>query len=262
MNTVVAQNVSMFFRDYQVRALSEVSLEVREGEIFGVAGPQRSGKSTLLKILAGQLRATDGTVRVFGGSPRRSSIKTRIGYLDQTNEGVSPTGWWLFGRARKGRSAGGAERFSRLKEAIVGKRDLIVLDEPLAGLDTLGRDEMLGLIRMLAGRGTTVILSTAAIDDAKGLCDRLAILYGGALQATGTLESLLTTRDAIRFLGPVLGTTAAERMIDVLRQELLREPIKSPAEPLAAKPARAVVATPDETANARLAQLVKGSKYP
>src|SRR5580658_9776929 len=77
------QHVQMTFDGFASLALADVNLEIGRGEIFGVIGPEGSGKSTLLRLLAGRLRAADGKVKVFGRSPRRASIRARIGYLPQ-----------------------------------------------------------------------------------------------------------------------------------------------------------------------------------
>ena len=219
------RGVSVLFDYSQTPALNLASFEVRQGEVFGLVGPAGSGKTLVLKIVAGRLRPTDGKASVFGRSPRRAGIKARIGYLSGRAAGEPQLSWArrLFpGRFLNRRAASperDSQRRSDLMQAILGNRDLIVLDEPFWGLAAAERREVTDLIRALGSCGKTVILSSDSLWEAKDICDRLAVLYRGEIQAVGTLDALLATPEAIRFLGPVLPRAAAERVLRVLREE-------------------------------------------
>jgi ABC-2 type transport system ATP-binding protein len=264
-SVAVMSNVSVFFDDYRICALSHAHLEVRPGEIFGLVGPPGSGKSTALQVLAGRLRPAEGKVRVFGGSPRRSAIKARIGYLPKPAGDTSLSAQW-FGvfrqmfAPRKSRlppSASQAQRLSSLKGAIVGHRDLLVLNQPFFGLDPAARRETAGLLLMLAHRGKTVILGSSSLDETKDLCRRIALLDEGKIQGVGTLDQLLAAPGALRFLAPVLPTATAERVLSVLRQDLAVKAAAAPEAPAAAVTPGADAGTVDRE---RLAQLTKPAR--
>lgn len=269
--------VTKTFDSYLTRALSGVNLEIRKGEVFGVFGPGGSGKSTTLKMLAGRLRPTEGKVKVFGRSSWRSSAKARIGFLAATGSVADRSGWFgflgrIFGGNPGGRNgaAGGAalgvQSRPGLAQAVLGSRDLVILDEPFAGLDAAGRLEVLELIRTLRQRGKTVVFSSEVLTDANGLCDRLAIYYEGKIQAVGTLDELLSTPDAIRFTAPVLPRATAEQVLNLIREETsselesataAREPLRNtpPAQPQ--KTPRAEPAVTATAAEAVLAPLLQ-----
>lgn len=233
-----------------MRALTEVSFEVCRGEVFGLLGPSGSGKSTVLRILAGRLSPT-GNVRVFGRPPRRRSARLRVGYLPQRRShnqsrlakviGVLRN--WLVPRALFSRSKPSdvipeSERRLLLKQVLARNPELLLLDEPFAGLDAPGCAGMKDLILECARRGKTVILTGSSLTGAKEVCDRFAVCYAGRLEAIGSLDDILATTDAIRAVGRVLPQETAQRVLSVLREELCRTgsttepPISAPKEDL------------------------------
>lgn len=221
------EGVGMLFDSYQSRVLADVGLVLRRGEVVGLLGPEGAGKTTLLKILAGRLRPSEGKVCVFGHAPGRAA--SRIGYLAPADAKSSSLGRWLgvFGKTPEspnGKDAAAqAPGLARLQQAVLGNRDLIVLDEPFAGLEAAARKEAVELLRTLASRGKTVMFSAASLVDAAGVCDRVAMLYAGRIQGIGTLAELLATTDGIRVTAPVLPPNAAERVLVALRRELLAD---------------------------------------
>lgn len=214
----VLRGVTVTYDGYQTRALSRVDVEFRRGEVTAVLGAKSAGKSTLLKVLAGRLRATEGSVKIFGRSPR--SVKARIGYLPGKVDS-RPAGFVdrLLGKKREAES--GARGVARLTQAILGNRDLVVLDDPFVDLSAAEISEAKSLIRDLIGRGKTVVLSSDALMDVKDLCEQIVILHEGRIQAVGTLPELLTSGSAIRFLPAVLPNEIVERVLTVLRREIL-----------------------------------------
>ncbi|MGA2747568.1 MAG: ATP-binding cassette domain-containing protein [Verrucomicrobiota bacterium] len=265
----VMDNVTVFSSDYEVRILSGVCLQARRGEVLGVIGPVHSGKSTLLRVLAGRLRPVSGVVKVFGRSPCRRATQARIGYLPESSGATSDSvfaGWlggvkkWFGGSQR--RPAEGlprqTERLASLQNAVLGNRDLLVLDEPLAGLDPAGRRQTADLIRTLARHGKTVVISGSAIMEAIGLCDRIAVIYEGKLRGIGTLDALLGGADAVHVFALVLPRDISERLLATLREKVLdaaRSAAQGDATQPAANPAPAAAA--DAVDHGRLAQLTK-----
>lgn len=231
-------NVSRYFDSLlggnQVTALNHAAFEVRRGEVFGLLGPPGAGKSTMLRILAGKLRPSEGKVEVFGRSPRRGCIKARIGYLAEkhTQARRTPTTGirGLLERllALVGRAGGGmpGERpqsrqpLVGLLSAFINRPDLLLLDEPFDGLDTAGSEELKHRLLALARSGKTIVLTSQWLADAVGVCDRVAIYRLGAIEAVGTLEELFCQPAAICFLAPVLSPATSKGLVRVICEDL------------------------------------------
>jgi len=206
-----------------VRAVDGVSFDVHRGEVFGLLGPNGAGKTTTLEILEGYRVADAGHAKVLGLDPERDGdrLRARIGVMlqegglypglrvgevlrlfaayyrdaedpDALLDVVGLTG----ARQRMVRrlSGGQAQRLS-LACALVGKPELVFLDEPTAGMDPQARATTWELIRAVARRGATVVLTTHLLDEAERLCDRLAIIAGGRLAALGTPRELTAATD-------------------------------------------------------------------
>ena len=253
------------------RALTNVSFEVRRGEVLGLLGPNGSGKSTMIRILAGRLSPSEGEARVFGRPPRRLSARRRVGYLPQR---PSHTQSHLLAQARgflrdlfiwRERNPRPEtvdllpenQRRAILKQVLSKNPDLLLLDEPFAALDPAARAEMQDLIVALARRGKTVILTSDSLTCAIDVCDRFAVCYAGKIEALGTLDEILATTDAIRITGPVLPPETAQRVLNALREGLLGRTRAEPsiprpqgdspiAEPAAVPEPASVAATADK----------------
>lgn len=235
---VLAVNrVTKIFRDFwhrpKVTAVKEVSFSVRRGEIFGLLGPNGSGKSTTIKMMLGLLHPTHGDIQVLGQSPRDVPVKKRIGYLPEesylynylTSEETLDFYARLFNldaaarRERIGQlldmigmaharhrtvgefSKGMARRIG-LAQALINDPDFIILDEPTSGLDPIGCRQVKDLIVLLAKRGKTILLSSHLLADVEDVCDRVAILYNGEIQAQGTMNELLEESTRFRMTLP------------------------------------------------------------
>ena len=217
-----------FWRPRPYRALDKISFEVEPGGVFGFLGPNGAGKTTTLKLLMQLVFPTSGSAKILGKPVGDVSVKRRIGFLPEnpyfydnlTAEELLGYFASLFGyhgeerRKRVSRLLDevgvGAERrlqlrkFSKgmiqrvgLAQAIVNDPEVVFLDEPMSGLDPLGRREVRQLILRLRDEGRTVFFSSHILADAEALCSRIAIVAKGRLMATGALADIL----AVRMLG-------------------------------------------------------------
>ncbi len=206
-----------------VTALDAVDLDIPDGRV-GLVGANGAGKTTLFRLLLGLARPTAGTVEVCGipVADDPLGVRRRIGYmpeheclpLDQTAADIVSTFGELGGlppRAARQRASEvldlvgldearfrpvggfstGMRQRTKLAQAIVAGPDLLLLDEPTAGLDPSGREEMLALVARLGGFGIAVLLATHLLDDVASVCDHVVMLDGGRLVADASTESLL-----------------------------------------------------------------------
>src|SRR5438876_4869734 len=211
-----------FWRKRPYRALDRLSLEVEGGDVFGFLGPNGAGKTTTLKLLVQLVFPTSGRAELLGKPVGDLSVKRRIGYLPEhpyfydhlTAEELLKYFAGLFGyrgadrRSRVERLLDevgiGAERKLQLRkfskgmlqrigiaQALINDPELVIFDEPMSGLDPLGRREVRSLILRLRDRGCTVFFSSHVLSDAEALCSRVAILAKGRLVASGRLSEML-----------------------------------------------------------------------
>ncbi len=211
-----------FWKRRRVRALDRLSLTVAAGEIFGFLGPNGAGKTTTLKILMRLIFPSEGHARILGRDISDRATKARIGYLPERPyfyDYLTPREFLeycaqLFGYAQDVRRARAAELLALVRldekswdkqmrklskgmlqrvglaQALVNDPEVIFLDEPMSGLDPIGRREVRDLIAAQRVRGATVFFSSHILSDIEVLCDRAAILRGGRLDHIGTLEEL------------------------------------------------------------------------
>jgi ABC-2 type transport system ATP-binding protein len=210
-----------FWRKRPYRALDRLTLDVEAGEVFGFLGPNGAGKTTTLKLLMQLVFPTSGGAEIFGRPLGDMGVKRRVGYLPEnpyfydylTAEELLTYFAALFGypaaecRARATRLLDevgiGAERRLQLRkfskgmlqrvgiaQALVNDPDLVIFDEPMSGLDPLGRRDVRALILGLRDRGCTVFFSSHVLSDAEALCSRVAILARGRLVASGRLTDM------------------------------------------------------------------------
>jgi len=252
---VSVRGLTKVFKDFwnrpKARAVDGVDFEVRQGEIFGLLGPNGSGKSTTIKLLLGLLNPTKGHIEIFGHSPRHVQTKSRIGYLpeesylyrylnsretldffgnlfhldkaDRNNRAEQLLDMVGLGKTQTravGEFSKGMQRRIGLAQALINDPELIILDEPTAGLDPIGCREVKDLIIALAKRGKTVILSSHLLSDVEDVCDRVVIYYGGKIQANGTLKELLAKPDSLRITTPVLSRETLEKVLATIRHDI------------------------------------------
>jgi ABC-2 type transport system ATP-binding protein len=210
-----------FWRPRPYRALDSLNLEVATGETFGFLGPNGAGKTTTLKLLMQLIFPTSGRAEILGRPVGDVDVKRRIGYLPEspyfydylTAEELLDYFASLFGydRAERRRRVSAlldlvgiaAERrlplrkFSKgmvqrvgIAQALINDPEVVFLDEPMSGLDPLGRREVRNLILSLRDRGCTVFFSSHVLSDAEALCNRVAVLAHGKLVASGEIADL------------------------------------------------------------------------
>jgi ABC-2 type transport system ATP-binding protein len=299
---VSVRGLTKVFKDFwgrpKARAVDDVDFEVRQGEVFGLLGPNGSGKSTTVKLLLGLLYPTKGHIEVFGRSPRHVQTKARIGYLpeesylyrylnsretldffgnlfqlpkgDRDNRAEQLLEMVGLGQTRTraiGEFSKGMQRRIGLAQALINDPDLVILDEPTAGLDPIGCREVKDLIIALARRGKTVILSSHLLSDVEDVCDRVVIYYGGKIQAAGTLKELLSKPDTIRITTPVLPRETMERALEVIRRDVAADKVRidNPTQNLESyfldvvqKARQAAAETSGATSGARVAPYLRG----
>ena len=258
---ISVRGLTKVFKDFwgrpKARAVDNVDFDVRRGEVFGLLGPNGSGKSTTVKLLLGLLYPTRGHIEVFGRSPRHVGTKMRIGYLPEESYlyryldsketldffgslfGLSAADKKLrndqllemvgLGQVQSrvvGEFSKGMQRRIGLAQALINDPDLVILDEPTAGLDPIGCREVKDLILALARRGKTVILSSHLLADVEDVCDRVVIYYGGRIQAAGTLKELLAERENVRVTMPMLTRPTMQRVLDIIRTEVAEDKVR------------------------------------
>ena len=212
-----------FWRQRPYRALDRLSLEIESGEVFGFLGPNGAGKTTTLKLLMQLIFPSAGRAEILGRPVGDVATRRRIGYLPEnpsfydylTAEELLDYFGRLFGYAgadRRRRVAAlldrvgidGASRRMQLRkfskgmiqrvgiaQALLNDPEVVFLDEPMSGLDPIGRREVRSLILELRDQGRTIVFSSHILADAEALCSRVAVIAGGRLAAAGRLTDIL-----------------------------------------------------------------------
>jgi ABC-2 type transport system ATP-binding protein len=232
MNAVEIQNLKKVYEagvgQREIMALDGISLAVVQGEVFGFLGPNGAGKTTTIKILVGLIQQTSGTAKLFGKDINNAETRSNIGFLAESpyfyeyltaEESLSFYGQ-LFDLSKneiKSRSSAllkqvGLEssanvqlrKFSKgmlqrigIAQALINDPELIILDEPMSGLDPIGRKEMRELIQSLKVQGKTIFFSSHIIHDVEMICDRVAILVHGKLLAVGRIDEITSESETL-----------------------------------------------------------------
>ncbi len=214
-----------FWRKRAVRALDGLSLQVEAGEVFGFLGPNGAGKTTTFKILMRMLKPTSGAARILGCPLDDLRMRARVGYLPEQPyfyDYLTAREFLVYCGALCGLSRAEASKqatalldqvglsdaadrrlrkFSKgmlqrvgLAQALINDPEVLFLDEPMSGLDPLGRREARDLIAGLRSRGKTIFFSSHILTDVEAMCDRVAILNCGRLVEMGRLSDILKTR--------------------------------------------------------------------
>ena len=245
------RNLTKTYRDFwgrkKVQALNSLSLDVHKGEVFGLLGPNGSGKTTTMKLLLGLLFPTEGEISVLGKPASDVSKNERIGYLPEesylyrflnaeetldfygrlfdisaevrkqrTNELIELVGLQHARRRQLKEYSKGMTRRIGLAQALINDPDLILLDEPTSGLDPEGSQEMKKLIENLRDRGKTVVMCSHLLGDVQDVCDRIAILYNGELKELGRVDDLLKEQHETQLVTSHLDEAAVDEIKAVL----------------------------------------------
>ena len=250
---VQTRSLSKVYRDFwgrqKVRALKALDLEVHRGEVFGLLGPNGSGKTTTIKLLLGLLFPTSGEALIFGKNSTDVGKNERIGYLPEESylyrflnaEETLDFYARLFDmpaetrqervdtlikqvgldRARKRQLqeySKGMTRRIGLAQALINNPELILLDEPTSGLDPLGTREMKDMILRLRDEGKTVIMCSHLLADVQDVCDRIAILHQGELKELGRVDELLTVADVTQIRARGLSADCQNEIREVIQR--------------------------------------------
>jgi ABC-2 type transport system ATP-binding protein len=248
---VETRALTKVYRDFwgrqKVRALKALDLEIYRGEIFGLLGPNGSGKTTTIKLLLGLLFPTDGQALVLGKEATEVSKNERIGYLPEESylyrflnaEETLDFYGRLFdipadvrreridkliklvkldgARKRQLREySKGMTRRIGLAQALINEPDLILLDEPTSGLDPIGTREMKDWILQLRDEGKTVVMCSHLLADVQDVCDRIAILHQGELKELGRVDELLKVEDVTQIRARNLSDACQNELREVI----------------------------------------------
>ena len=214
-------------RGVKLRAVDDLTLEVGDNEIFGLIGPNGSGKSTTIKVVLGLLDASLGECQIYGKPSHTVAARHSVGFLPeapyfyrylsgrelvrfyaricgvsrgkiakQVDEVIELVGMTEAAHRRVGTYSKGMLQRIGLAQALVHDPQLVILDEPTAGVDPLGSAAIAEIIRELKRRGKTVLLCSHLLAQIEGLCDRVAILHRGKLVREGRVDDLVQEKDA------------------------------------------------------------------
>ena len=249
---VEAVGLTKVFRDFWMRtkakAVDRIDFEIRPGEIFGLLGPNGSGKSTTIKMILGLLHKSSGRLVVFGKTPNDVAIKRRIGFLPEesylyrflnaretldyygrlfqldrstrkrrTEELLEMVGLSNVAHRPIGEFSKGMTRRIGIAQALVNDPDFLILDEPTSGLDPIGTKQVKDLLLQLKARNKTILLSSHLLSDVQDVCDRMVMLYGGTIQAQGTVDDLLQDTDHTVIESPRLKAETIAKVEEVIQ---------------------------------------------
>jgi len=251
---VETHNLTKVYRDFwgrqKVRALKALDLTVRRGEVFGLLGPNGSGKTTTMKLLLGLLFPTSGSIHMLGKPATDVNKNAKIGYLPEESylyrflnaeETLDFYGrlFSMSGAVRRQRvaqlismvglesarkrqlreySKGMARRLG-LAQALINDPELILLDEPTSGLDPIGTRNMKDLILDLKRQGKTIVMSSHLLADVQDVCDRIGILHQGELKELGRVEDLLKVTDQTEFRVSGLSEDSKSRIHKIIEED-------------------------------------------
>ena len=228
---ICIQNLTKDFavgmRGMKLRAVDDLCLEVGDNEIFGLLGPNGSGKSTTIKIVLGLLEASTGTCEIYGRPSKLVEARRSVGFLPEApyfyryltgrelvryyarvcmvsrteidaavDSVIKLVGMTEAANRRVGTYSKGMLQRIGLAQSMVHDPQLVILDEPTAGVDPLGSAAIAEIIRELKHRGKTILLSSHLLAQIEGLCDRVAILHRGKLVREGRVDDLVEEKDA------------------------------------------------------------------
>lgn len=247
------KNLSKTYRGKKykkVLALNQLNLDIPSGEVFGFIGPNGAGKSTTIKLVMGLIKADSGDIQIFGTSYNNPAARMRIGYLPENPsfyDFMTAREYLLFvgklfkmsdaninkqidvvlemvslsdaaDRTIRGYSKGMVQRLG-LAQVLLHDPDLYILDEPMSGLDPLGRVLVKDIIKGLRQRGKTIFFSTHITSDVELVCDRVGVIVGGTLRAVDKVSTILESGETGYRIYTTSGNGVASET-DILKSEL------------------------------------------
>ena len=241
------------FRRARVVAVRGLDLTVEKGRIFGLLGPNGSGKTTTILMLLGLLKPTSGEALVLGRRAGHKEARRRTGFLPEetrlyeflsgretlhfvgrlygipaaerrlrADELLKRTGMWEAKDRRLSTYSKGMARRIGLAQALMARPELLVLDEPTSGLDPVGNREVRDLLREVAAAGTTVLLTSHILSDVAEVCDEIAILHRGRKILAGTVRDLLSDARKLAWETEAVDAGQRARIETLLRGEGVR----------------------------------------
>jgi len=247
----------------KVYAVDELNLQIRYNEVFGLLGPNGSGKTTALKMLLGLLFPTKGRALCLGADGADPKINARIGFLPEesylykylsaretldfygrlfalptkvrrmrTEALLEMVGLKAVANRAVGTFSKGMARRIGLAQALINDPDLLILDEPTTGLDPIGTRQIKDLILKLAQRGKTILLCSHLLADVEDVCDRIAILYGGRIQTQGQVKDLLQQSNKRQITTDAISDAAVEKIKRIVHDEHADCVVTSPMDKL------------------------------
>ena len=223
----LTKDFAVGMRGMKLRAVDDLCLEVGDNEIFGLLGPNGSGKSTTIKIILGLLEASTGTCEIYGRPSKLVDARRSVGFLPEApyfyryltgrelvryyaricmvprveidaavDSVIKLVGMTEAADRRVGTYSKGMLQRIGLAQSLVHDPQLVILDEPTAGVDPLGSAAIAEIVRELKRRGKTILLSSHLLAQIEGLCDRVAILHRGKLVREGRVDDLVEEKNA------------------------------------------------------------------
>jgi ABC-2 type transport system ATP-binding protein len=247
----------------KVCAVDNLNLKIVKNEVYGLLGPNGSGKTTTIKMLLGLLYPTKGRSLIFGGDSSNPKINIRIGFLPEesylyrylnaretldfygslfdlpsevrrmrTESLLDMVGLKAVANRPVGTYSKGMARRIGLAAALINDPDLLILDEPTTGLDPIGTRQIKDLILTMAKRGKTILLCSHLLADVEDVCDRIAIMYGGKIQVEGKVRELLQQSDKRQITTGLVSETTISRIREVLESAKAEYSIDRPLDKL------------------------------
>jgi len=251
---VRTDNLTKIYMDFwgkvSVRAVHDLTVSIERGEVFGLLGPNGSGKTTTVKLLLGLLFPTHGSAEVLGFMPGSTKANSRIGFLPEESylyrflnaeetldfygrlfkipraerrkridELIEMVG---LGKARKRKLREYSKGMSRrigLAQALINDPELVILDEPTTGLDPIGVRQMKDMMLQLREKGKTVLLCSHLLADVQDVCDRITILYNGETKVIGPMKELLSVRDVTQIRAREISEATKNKIAELIKSE-------------------------------------------
>ena len=247
----------------RIYAVEDMNLKVRENEVYGLLGPNGSGKTTTLKLLMGLLHPTKGRVSILGGDVTDTSIRSHIGFMPEesylyryltaretlnfygrlfnlptdvrksrTEALLEMVGLKAAANRVVGTFSKGMARRIGLAQALINDPQLLILDEPTTGLDPVGTYQIKELLGQLARRGKTILMCSHLLADVEDICDRISILYGGRIQVEGRVEDLLEQTGKRQITTGPISDPALEQIKQIIERQRADYTVNCPMDSL------------------------------